>query len=188
MKMAHSNILTRKQLEKMTNEQLIDFPMKLHDNLISKQTELINDIKEFQEKLNVIEAKFNDLKKQNGTLQSKFMIAEKTLTTFSINHKKLNDRIIEMERNKHRLEQYLHCECIEIAGILSSITNNLEEHTILIFKKLGVVMEAIDIVACHRLGETGKVIVKLLKRKDTQNVLKEKHKLRSINLYDDDQH
>ena len=46
-------------------------------------------------------------------------------------------------------------------------------------------MEAMDIVACHRLGKTGRVIVKLLKRKDAQNVLQERHKLRSINLYDD---
>ena len=83
----------------MTNEQLIDFVMKLQDNLISKQTELINDNKEFLEKLNLIEAKFNDLKKENETLQSKFMIAEKTLTIFSINHKKLQNRVIEMERD-----------------------------------------------------------------------------------------
>ena len=75
--MAGSNILTRKQLEKMTNEQHIDFVMKLQDNLISKQAELINDNKEFWEKLNLIEAKFNDLKKENETLQSKVMIAEK---------------------------------------------------------------------------------------------------------------
>ena len=83
----------------MTNEQLIDFVMKLQDNLISKQTELINDNKEFLEKLNLIEAKFDDLKKENETLQSKFMIAEKTLTIFSINHKKLKNRVIEMERD-----------------------------------------------------------------------------------------
>ena len=83
----------------MTNEQLIDFVMKLQDNLISKQTELINDNKEFLEKLNLIEAKFDDLKKENETLQSKFMIAEKTLTIFSINHKKLQNRVIEMERD-----------------------------------------------------------------------------------------
>ena len=45
--MVGSNILTRKQLEKMTNEQLIDFAMKLQDNLLSKPTELISDNKEF---------------------------------------------------------------------------------------------------------------------------------------------
>ena len=46
MKMAGNNILTRKQLENMTREQLIDFAMKLPDNLISKQTEVINGNKE----------------------------------------------------------------------------------------------------------------------------------------------
>ena len=102
--MAGSNILTRKQLEKMTNE-LIDFDMKLQDNLISKQTELINDNKEFQEKLNAIEAKFDNLEKETETLQSKVMIVEKTSTTLSMNHKELNNKIIEMERNMDRLKQ-----------------------------------------------------------------------------------
>ena len=170
----------------MTNEHIVDFAKKLQDNLISKQTEWINDNKEFQEKLNLIKAKFDDLKKENRTLQSKVMVAEKSSTTLSISHKKFNGIVIEMERNMHRLEQYSHQEYIEIAGVPNSITNNLlEEHNILIFKKLGVVMEPMDIIACHRLGETGRVIVKLLNRKDAQNVLKEKHKSRSINIYDD---
>ena len=63
--MAGSNILIRKLLEKMTNKQLIDFAMKLQEKLISKQTELINDSRKFREKLNLIEAKFDDLKKEN---------------------------------------------------------------------------------------------------------------------------
>ena len=52
----------------MTNEQLVEFAMKLQDNLISKQTELINDNKKFREKRIVIEAKFDDLKKEHETL------------------------------------------------------------------------------------------------------------------------
>ena len=48
--MAGSNILTRKQLEKnlekLTNGQLIDFAMKPQGNLTSKQPELTNDNKE----------------------------------------------------------------------------------------------------------------------------------------------
>ena len=75
---------------------------------------------------------------------------------------------------------------MKIAGISSSITNDLlEDYVILILEKLGVVVEAMDIVACH-LVKTGRVIVKLLNGKDAQNVLEEKHKLRSISLYDDD--
>ena len=73
--MVGSNILTRKQLEKMTSAQLIGFVMKLQDNLITKQTELINNNKEFREKLNVLKAKFDNLKKENEILQSKVVIA-----------------------------------------------------------------------------------------------------------------
>ena len=79
-----------------------------------------------------------------------------------------------MERNMHRLEQYSRRECTEITGVPNSITNDLlEEHVYLIFEKLGVVMEPMDIVACHRLGETGRVIIKLQKRKVVQNALRE---------------
>ena len=77
MKMVGSNILTRKQLEKMTSAQLIGFAMKLQDNLIPKQSELINNNKEFREKLNVIKAKFDNLKKENEILQSKVVLRKK---------------------------------------------------------------------------------------------------------------
>ena len=75
--MADSNILIRKLLEKMTNEQLIAFAMKLQDKLISKQTELINYNRKFREKRTLIEAKFDDLKKENETLLSKVLVEEK---------------------------------------------------------------------------------------------------------------
>ena len=46
-----------------------------------------------------------------------------------------------MERNMHRFVLYSRRECTEIAGIPSSVTNSiLEEHVILIFQKLRVVM------------------------------------------------
>ena len=53
------------------------------------------------------------------------------------------------------------------------------------FREAGGGNKANGIVLCRRLGDSGRVIVKLLNRKDAQNVLKEKCKLRSINLYDD---
>ena len=53
MKMVGSNILTRKQLEKMSN----DFAMKLQNNIISKQTELINGNKEQWKPNSTIEKK-----------------------------------------------------------------------------------------------------------------------------------
>ena len=60
MKMAGSNILARRQLEKMTNDQWLT--MKLQNNMINKQAELINDNKQFREKLSIIGSKFDELK------------------------------------------------------------------------------------------------------------------------------
>ena len=67
----------------MTNEQLIEFAMRLQNNMINKQTELINYNKEFREKLSIIGSKFDELKKENEVLKSKVSVAEKTSLTFS---------------------------------------------------------------------------------------------------------
>ena len=42
-------------------------------------------------------------------------------------------------------------------------------------------------MACHRLGKTNRVIVKLLNRKDSQYILEKKYKLRNIALYNHDE-
>ena len=62
MKKVGSNILTRKQLEKMTKDQLIEFALKLQNKMITKQTELMNGNKGFREKLGNIDSKFDKLK------------------------------------------------------------------------------------------------------------------------------
>ena len=67
----------------------------------------------------------------------------------------MNEKLIEIERNLRRLEQRSCCECIEIASIPSTTTNNLlKERIQMILKKVSVVLETMDIAACHRLGKT----------------------------------
>ena len=68
--------MTRKQLEKMTNNQLIAFAMKLENNMITKQTELINSNKEVREKLGIIDAKSHELKKESEW-RAKYQLREK---------------------------------------------------------------------------------------------------------------
>ena len=92
----------------MTNDQLIEFTMKLQNDTINNQTELINNKKKFIEKLSIIDSKFDELKKENEVLKSKVSVAEKTLLTLSTNYKNIIEKGIEMERNMHRLEQYSH--------------------------------------------------------------------------------
>ena len=88
----------------------------------------------------------------------------------------------------YRLEQFYRHECKEIAGIPSNITNDwLKEHILLISEKLDVVLEAMDIVPCHRLGKTNRVIVKLLNRKDSRHILEKNYKVRNITFYNHDE-
>ena len=53
--------MTRKQLGKMTKDQLIEFALKLQNKMITKQTELMNGNKGFREKLGNIDSKFDKL-------------------------------------------------------------------------------------------------------------------------------
>ena len=66
--MAGSNILTRKQYEKMSNNQFIDFSMKVQENLISKQNALSNENKEINAKLHNIGMKIDQQNEENDLL------------------------------------------------------------------------------------------------------------------------
>ena len=86
----------------------------------------------------------------------------------------------------HKLKQYSRRECIEIAGILSCITKDLlGKQVLLIFEKLCVALEAMGTVACNRLGKTKRVVIKLLNRKESKDILVEKYKLKNIVLYNE---
>ena len=61
----------------MSNDRLIEFDLKLQNKMNTKQTELINDNKQFREKLSIIDSKLDELKKENKILKSKLSVAEK---------------------------------------------------------------------------------------------------------------
>ena len=115
--MANLNIFTRKQLEKMLATQLIDVTMKIQENKISSQNELFHENKKSNEKLTDIQSKFDKLASDNEILQSKIIVAEKTTNTLQENLSSNNSKITDLERSFHKLEQYSHRECVEIAGI-----------------------------------------------------------------------
>ena len=104
--MANSNILTRKQLEKMPATQLIDFTMKIQENMMSRQNELFNKNKKNNGKLTDIQNKFDKLASGNEIIQSKIIVAEKTTKTLQENLSSNNSKITKLERSIHKLEQY----------------------------------------------------------------------------------
>ena len=145
--MAGSNILTRKQLEKMSSNQVIDFAVKVQENLIFEQNALSNENKEINAKLHNINMKIDQLNKENNLLRSILIVPENISTLLAKNHHKHAEKIIDLERDFHKMEQYSWRECVEIAGIPLSITNDLLEEHVLIFSKIGVNIDELDIVA-----------------------------------------
>ena len=65
----------------MSATQLINFTMKIHENMISSQNELFNENKKNNKKLTDIQSKFDKLASDNEILQSTIIMAEKTLKT-----------------------------------------------------------------------------------------------------------
>ena len=72
--MANLNIPTRKQLEKMLATQLMNFTMKIQENIKSSQNELFNENKKINKKLTDIQSKFDQLARGNEILQSKIIV------------------------------------------------------------------------------------------------------------------
>ena len=72
--MANLNIPTRKQLEKMLATQLMNFTMKIQENVKSSQNELFNENKKINKKLTDIQSKFDELACDNEILQSKIIV------------------------------------------------------------------------------------------------------------------
>ena len=64
------------------------------------------------------------------------------------------------------------------------MNNLLEEHVLLIFSKIGVSIDELDIVACYRLGSTDRTIIKLLNRKHAVKLLENKNKLKYVDFYE----
>ena len=85
---ADRNILTRKQLEKISNNQLINFAKKVQGKLISKQIALSNENKEINAKLYNIDTKIDQLNKENNLLRSRLSVAENASTLPAKNHHK----------------------------------------------------------------------------------------------------
>ena len=72
--MANLNIPTRKQLEKMLATKLMNFTMKIQENIKSSQNELFNENKKINKKLTDIQSKFDQLARGNEILQSKIIV------------------------------------------------------------------------------------------------------------------
>ena len=95
---------------------------------------------------------------------------------------KLEEMIINCEKNQAKGEQYSRRNNVKLSGIPNSICNeDLEKARINIYKESGIDVEARDIEGCHRLplssysrGHDQRAIVKFVNRKSAGTLLKDK--------------
>ena len=83
------------------------------------------------------------------------------------------------------MEHYFRRKSIGIAAIPLRVTNDLlEEYKLLIFSRIGVSTNEVDIVACQRIDSTDRTIVKLLNQKNAVKLADNKNKVKHAGLYE----
>ena len=100
-----SQILTRGQLEKMTNENLIASFLALQDNIILQQNDLLQQNRDISEKLLEITSKIDWLAKKNEDLTSHVSVAQNASKILQEALKTTGGKHVELERQHHKLRQ-----------------------------------------------------------------------------------
>ena len=78
--------------------------------------------------------------------------------------------------------QYSRRECIEVAGIPNSFNNNeIEDKVLTVFKEIVCELSPHELAAYHQLKKNSdSVIVKLLRRKDCEQIMSVKKDLKKV--------
>ena len=78
--------------------------------------------------------------------------------------------------------QYSRRECTEVAGIPNSVNNNeIEDKVLTVFKEIVCELSHHELAAYHQLKKNSdSVVVKLLRRKDCQQIMSLKKDLKKV--------
>ena len=131
--------------------------------------------------------RINELEKENAALQKRITELESS----EENHVKRMDgqyeKLIQMETELWRLDQYGRRNNLEVDGIPENVKQeDLEDTAIKIFAEIGVQIKKRDIEACHRLskrpGRKGprKTILRFVNRKKISNIYQQKKGLQEL--------
>ena len=83
----------------MFKNQLIDFAMKVTENVIWKQNALSNENVEINAKLHNIDITIDKMNKENNLLWSMLSVAENASSILAKNHHKHTKKMIDLERD-----------------------------------------------------------------------------------------
>ena len=94
-----SQILTRGQLEKMSNENLIASFLALQDNIILQQNDLLQQNRDISKKLLETTSKIDSLAKKNEELTSHVSVTQNASKILQEAFKTMSSKLIELEDN-----------------------------------------------------------------------------------------
>ena len=153
-----------------------------------KKKDLVDHIENLKGKVvvgNDIQGLFNQISKLSENVDRLVTANEKfnseMLIVRNVNQN-LQNRIINLEKQQSKSEQYNRRNNVEISGISNEVSDqNLEQTVIGICKDSGIEVNPLDIEGCHRLplgrnatNTTKRVIVKFVNRKHSEATLQHK--------------
>ena len=157
-----ANEYTEECLQKLSKPLLIAMVLSQRDETKATIESLRDEVKEMNSNFKKLGADVSIVKTVNNLLMKKS---------------------VDRERQCWADAQYSRRECLEIAGIPTSIPQqSREEKVSQIFEAIGISVDKNDIDDCHRLRDKERTIVKFLQRNDCKQVLRCKKDLRSINM------
>ena len=180
--------LSVSQLNKFTKDELVERVLK-----VQKENTLLKDtLQTLQNQMNELSVAVTELRQNQHQQNNNLNVAVSELrenqqqqqnsipsTTNTIQDK----RIVSLEKNVHENQQYSRRDTIEIVGIPTTVAPaDLELKVIDIFNEIDVQIECNQIQACHRLFDGQRTIIKFVNRKSAINILKNRHKLKEIDL------
>ena len=155
-----SQILTREQLQKMSNENLIASFLALQDNVMLQQNDLSQQNRDILKKLLEITSRIDSLAKKNEELTSHVSVAQNASKILQEAFKTTSSKLVELERQHHKLEQYTRRKYLDFSVIPNSVApKDLENFILRLLQEIGINLVKLHIVACHRLGKTDRTIV-----------------------------
>ena len=95
----------------------------------------------------------------------------------------LEEKIIELDISRNKLDQYTRRNNIEIQGIPATVSDDHLEHKVLdICKSMNLTVGGRDIQGCHRIGKSDQktTIVRFINRKFCNLILDKKHERKKI--------
>ena len=139
----------------MSNENLIASFLALQDNTILQQNDLLQQNRDISKKILEIDS----LAKRNEELKSDASVAQSASKILQEAFKTTSSKLVELERQHHKLEQYTRRECLDFSGIPNSVApKDLENFILRLLQEIDINLDKSRIVACHRLGKTDRKI------------------------------